>query len=389
MTTPTREELLELAPAMEATDEMIDAACNAVPDLYRVDAMKAIEAALSAFVPPVESELIEQAHQMIKAALPEDEPDEVPDWVCALLLRLGKSAALLQAQGEPVVWMREGAKDVLHNFLFDRPDGGPWVALYTAQQSSDQVWNEAMLAQWDAAYAAFKGAFDTPVARRNMTDEYSADARRRIRDFDDSINSLKRPSQAQDKTGCARSHPHENMSDECQRKAIEAREANRIRGEELRQQERNEPASVSGAVAKAKSTLRAIAETLDDVELRQAAREAYDELSRAQATQPAQQAPAVSDADRETVLGVIAWLKGAAQGDRPNTTRGEAADALQRLLSQPAAAPVSEQVTPEMIAAAEAVDDLYRMGQPQLWARVYRAMRSAAPSNQSQGGDKP
>lgn len=102
MTTQTREELLKL-PAMEATDEMIDAACNAVPDLYRVDAMRAVEASISAFVPPAEDELIEQAHQMIKAALPEDEPDEVPDWVCALLLRLGMANGTLlsahQAQG--------------------------------------------------------------------------------------------------------------------------------------------------------------------------------------------------------------------------------------------------------------------------------------------------
>lgn len=31
----------------EASDEMIDAACAAVDDLYRVDAMRAIEAALA------------------------------------------------------------------------------------------------------------------------------------------------------------------------------------------------------------------------------------------------------------------------------------------------------------------------------------------------------
>ena len=33
---------------LTVTDEMIDAACAAVPDLYRVDAMRAIEAALRA-----------------------------------------------------------------------------------------------------------------------------------------------------------------------------------------------------------------------------------------------------------------------------------------------------------------------------------------------------
>ena len=35
----------------EATDEMIDAACAAVPDMYRVDAARAIEAALAVMVP--------------------------------------------------------------------------------------------------------------------------------------------------------------------------------------------------------------------------------------------------------------------------------------------------------------------------------------------------
>lgn len=34
-------------PRKEATDEMIDAACAAVPDMYRVDAARAIEAALA------------------------------------------------------------------------------------------------------------------------------------------------------------------------------------------------------------------------------------------------------------------------------------------------------------------------------------------------------
>jgi hypothetical protein len=35
------------ADDFEVTDEMIDAACTAVPDLYRVDAARAIEAALA------------------------------------------------------------------------------------------------------------------------------------------------------------------------------------------------------------------------------------------------------------------------------------------------------------------------------------------------------
>jgi len=40
---------------------------------------------------------------------------------------------------------------------------------------------------WADAYAAFKGAFDSPVARWKIDDEYAADARRRLRDFNDTM----------------------------------------------------------------------------------------------------------------------------------------------------------------------------------------------------------
>jgi hypothetical protein len=43
--------------------------------------------------------------------------------------------------------------------------------------------------QWADAYAAFKGAFDTPQMRRNMPDEFSADARRRLREFDELMSA--------------------------------------------------------------------------------------------------------------------------------------------------------------------------------------------------------
>lgn len=56
----------------------------------------------------------------------------------------------------------------------------------------------------------------------------------------------------------------------------------------------------------------------------------------------------------------------------------DAINALNAALS-PASSAGQEAVTPEMIASAEAVDDLYRMGRPELWARVYRVMRAAAP----------
>jgi len=41
-------------------------------------------------------ELIEEAHRRIEAALPEDEPDCVPDWVCELLILLGQESAVAE-----------------------------------------------------------------------------------------------------------------------------------------------------------------------------------------------------------------------------------------------------------------------------------------------------
>lgn len=45
-------------------------------------------------------------------------------------------------------------------------------------------------ALWTDAYAAFKGAFDTPQSRRQQPDEYSQDARRRLREFDEQFRAL-------------------------------------------------------------------------------------------------------------------------------------------------------------------------------------------------------
>jgi len=43
-------------------------------------------------------------------------------------------------------------------------------------------------AEWQDAYAAFKGAFDTPVARRKVDDEYAADARQRLAAFNEMLS---------------------------------------------------------------------------------------------------------------------------------------------------------------------------------------------------------
>lgn len=46
----------------------------------------------------------------------------------------------------------------------------------------------SLRATWQDAYAAFKGAFDTPVARRKVDDEYAADARQRLAAFNEMLS---------------------------------------------------------------------------------------------------------------------------------------------------------------------------------------------------------
>jgi hypothetical protein len=47
-----------------------------------------------------------------------------------------------------------------------------------------------LAAAWEKAYAAFIGAFDTPLARRRFNDEYAIDARKRLREFNDLLAAL-------------------------------------------------------------------------------------------------------------------------------------------------------------------------------------------------------
>lgn len=56
---------------------------------------------------------------------------------------------------------------------------------YTAPVQKDNLMDI-----WNDAYAAFKGAFDTPQMRRAINDEYAEDARKRLRDFDEPIRAL-------------------------------------------------------------------------------------------------------------------------------------------------------------------------------------------------------
>lgn len=47
-----------------------------------------------------------------------------------------------------------------------------------------------LLLEWKDAYAAFVGAFDTPVNRRKWPDVYSDDARKRLADFNQKVSQL-------------------------------------------------------------------------------------------------------------------------------------------------------------------------------------------------------
>lgn len=47
-----------------------------------------------------------------------------------------------------------------------------------------------IFAEWSSAYAAFKGAFDTPLSRRRDESEYAKDARDRLRELDESMRAM-------------------------------------------------------------------------------------------------------------------------------------------------------------------------------------------------------
>ena len=87
-----------------------------------------------------------------------------------------------QQQQEPVAWMRSNTK-LLHKGyqMFSATRGGDWnIPVYTAPQP-------VIPPGWTTAYAAFKGAFDTPLARRRDSGEYAQDARRLLREFNDAM----------------------------------------------------------------------------------------------------------------------------------------------------------------------------------------------------------
>jgi len=50
--------------------------------------------------------------------------------------------------------------------------------------------NKQFIDEWNAAYAAFRGAFDTPVMRMKTDNDYADDARRRMREFNELMQEV-------------------------------------------------------------------------------------------------------------------------------------------------------------------------------------------------------
>ena len=59
--------------------------------------------------------------------------------------------------------------------------------------SNDSQTSKSPFFGWNDVYAAYAGAFDTPVARRKNGDEFSQDARWRMREFAESMYRVQNP----------------------------------------------------------------------------------------------------------------------------------------------------------------------------------------------------
>ncbi len=84
--------------------------------------------------------------------------------------------------------------DALRDFAADSTgDNGTMVireVLRYLRKQSQPVRVDELEQEWADAYAAFKGAFDTPAERRRRGDEYATDARERLRKFDELMETL-------------------------------------------------------------------------------------------------------------------------------------------------------------------------------------------------------
>ena len=108
--------------------------------------------------------------------------DKLPDGTLLYLAPPDTEALLqrvMELEAEKAKWMRAfkiGGTETMEKQL----------ATHTEQI---KVFNE-ILDTWKDAYCAFKGAFDTPQQRRRSADDYSKDARTRMREMNDKITAL-------------------------------------------------------------------------------------------------------------------------------------------------------------------------------------------------------
>lgn len=100
-----------------------------------------------------------------------------------------QQTATQQTDGEPVgeiVPTYEPICSVVSMYASGLPVG---TKLYTAPPSTP-VGVEELAAEWEAAYRAFKGAFDTPLSRKRQDDEYAEDARARLAAINEKICTI-------------------------------------------------------------------------------------------------------------------------------------------------------------------------------------------------------
>lgn len=138
-----------------------------------------------------------------------------------------------------------------------------WKPVYTPPLSSDQVWNEAIE---EAAKVC-----DVEHRRDDLTGDYRYGAGMCAHH----IRSLKRPSQAQE----PQQFDPLAVRELAKSFRDNPREASLTEQAMLRQAAATGAVGEQSAISKAKAALYSIGNTLDDAELRQHAKEAYEELS--------------------------------------------------------------------------------------------------------------
>jgi len=115
-------------------------------------------------------------HSFVEAVLAASQPANVLDLDKALWEQLCQAAKESKWIPQEYYYANDWVND-LCGWLRDGPPA-PVEA---------QAVPEGMRQRWFAAYTAFQGVFDTPVARHKDDSEFAQDARRRLREFNESM----------------------------------------------------------------------------------------------------------------------------------------------------------------------------------------------------------